>query len=647
MAGSSICTYGAALRIGALLWAIGTCVALVKPVAASIVFYRVGKRIAYEQTSDSQPLTPVGLDAGVDLFADNPSDLTSARVFSTAPALLSPASPFVLSEYAPGGWGSGQVYPSIEAMDTNIPPGDTFGFLVEGGDLGARLALIDIPSANLFAPSIPYFTNNAFTQLNTLDPTLPITIHWNGFTPAEGVNEAPLYFNIFRQSDGQHITGTVTVPSATSYPINANTLAANTQYRAELVYSSRANIVDAGFIDADSSALFDLVTNLIFTTSAAGSGAAVVPEPGGLAIVCAGLVILFARQRSRKRAGGPIVAMITFMAISTPANAAIDFYRVGKTIAYKQTSNDPPTTPSTFYGGVDMFTTTPGDFTTARVFSTTTMPPSPVPEFVLSEFSSGYWGASLGYSSLEDMDANLPPGDTFGFLIEGGALGAQLALLPLPPDNLFSPTVPHYTGDTYSRFQDVDTTAPLAVNWNGYTPADGINSAPIFFSVYRVSDGQTATSTVMDNTGTSYQIPANALAPDTHYRASLDYSSRKNTVDAGFNGADAAALFDVVTEIDFTTNPFLAGDYNRNKIVDAADYTVWRNSLGQIGLSAFSGADGDGDGKILPADYSIWKTNYGVSSFGSGTAATNVPEPALASILIWSWILIAATRRMR
>ena len=27
----------------------------------------------------------------------------------------------------------------------------------------------------------------------------------------------------------------------------------------------------------------------------------------------------------------------------------------------------------------------------------------------------------------------------------------------------------------------------------------------------------------------------------------------------------------------------LAGDYNRNGVVDAADYTVWRNTLGQIG----------------------------------------------------------------
>ena len=56
--------------------------------------------------------------------------------------------------------------------------------------------------------------------------------------------------------------------------------------------------------------------------------------------------------------------------------------------------------------------------------------------------------------------------------------------------------------------------------------------------------------------------------------------------------------------------PFV-GDYNRSGVVDAPDYTVWRNSLGDTGLAPFSGADGNGDGEINQVDYQVWRSNYG------------------------------------
>jgi hypothetical protein len=64
----------------------------------------------------------------------------------------------------------------------------------------------------------------------------------------------------------------------------------------------------------------------------------------------------------------------------------------------------------------------------------------------------------------------------------------------------------------------------------------------------------------------------------------------------------------------------LVGDYNGNDIVDAADYTVYRNTLGQTGLVPFSGADGNGDGMITRDDYGVWKEHYGESLPASGSA---------------------------
>jgi autotransporter-associated beta strand protein len=61
----------------------------------------------------------------------------------------------------------------------------------------------------------------------------------------------------------------------------------------------------------------------------------------------------------------------------------------------------------------------------------------------------------------------------------------------------------------------------------------------------------------------------------------------------------------------------LAGDYNRDGSVNAADYTVWRDGLG-------SG--------YVQADYNIWKNNYGQNgSQGANTPA--VPEPTTAFLL--------------
>ena len=41
----------------------------------------------------------------------------------------------------------------------------------------------------------------------------------------------------------------------------------------------------------------------------------------------------------------------------------------------------------------------------------------------------------------------------------------------------------------------------------------------------------------------------------------------------------------------------LPGDYNKNGVVDTADYVVWRKTLGQA-AAYFSGADGNGNSKV-------------------------------------------------
>jgi mannan endo-1,4-beta-mannosidase len=66
----------------------------------------------------------------------------------------------------------------------------------------------------------------------------------------------------------------------------------------------------------------------------------------------------------------------------------------------------------------------------------------------------------------------------------------------------------------------------------------------------------------------------------------------------------------------------LPGDYNLDGTVNAADYTVWRNSFGRTGTGL--AADGDGNGTIDNGDYDVWQLYFGETAAGSGSS---VPEP--------------------
>ena len=68
--------------------------------------------------------------------------------------------------------------------------------------------------------------------------------------------------------------------------------------------------------------------------------------------------------------------------------------------------------------------------------------------------------------------------------------------------------------------------------------------------------------------------------------------------------------------VEWQPNP-LPGDYNFNGTVDAADYSVWRDTLGS---TTDLRADGSGNGLVDEDDYTVWKTNFG-HTLGSGSGA--------------------------
>ncbi len=85
----------------------------------------------------------------------------------------------------------------------------------------------------------------------------------------------------------------------------------------------------------------------------------------------------------------------------------------------------------------------------------------------------------------------------------------------------------------------------------------------------------------------------------------------ETVISAGLGNTFSVAVpFQSIVALVLDAAPMLDGDFNSDGIVDAADYTVWRNGLGST---------------YTPEDYDLWKANFGAGA-GSGSIAVSVPE---------------------
>jgi hypothetical protein len=134
------------------------------------------------------------------------------------------------------------------------------------------------------------------------------------------------------------------------------------------------------------------------------------------------------------------------------------------------------------------------------------------------------------------------------------------------------------TGFDYTEEWDVDPLLGPLMNNGGPTPTHALSaqSPP-------VNEGANPRSLATDQRGPSY---ARVVGGQTDIGA-----------------------FELQTII----GPALPGDYNENDVVDAADYVLWRKTLGEV-VAQFSGADGSGNGLIDVPDYDVWHDQFGADS---------------------------------
>jgi hypothetical protein len=98
----------------------------------------------------------------------------------------------------------------------------------------------------------------------------------------------------------------------------------------------------------------------------------------------------------------------------------------------------------------------------------------------------------------------------------------------------------------------------------------------------------------------------------------------------GATGPFGNGLYDFPLVLTAVSSPGLDGDFNGDGVVDAADYVVWRTTLGD------------------DANYKLWRNNFGaMSSDGESAAASFVaaPEPTAVVLVCLAAYFCVASRR--
>lgn len=180
-----------------------------------------------------------------------------------------------------------------------------------------------------------------------------------------------------------------------------------------------------------------------------------------------------------------------------------------------------------------------------------------------------------------------------------------------------------------------NTAATFAVvvgDLDGDDDAPGAGADGLFYQV--------STADFSDSEMTTVTIPLNSVAPgeglafgfDNTGDGSIDelnlYEFQLQLFDDGLNMEFAS-----IEIVPFTASEGQTGDYNGDGVVNAADYTVFRDNLGGDASSAFAAGtrDGAASGPIGLDDYAAWKAN-----FGEGTPvgfAAAIPEPASFTVV--------------
>ena len=105
------------------------------------------------------------------------------------------------------------------------------------------------------------------------------------------------------------------------------------------------------------------------------------------------------------------------------------------------------------------------------------------------------------------------------------------------------------------------------------------------------------------------------------------YASGRGGIIYNEDDDNTAGVFRFAAAQDMPFVDALAGDYNNNGTVDAADYVLWRGGGPLMNETVTIGS-------VTPEDYTEWRANFGATEAGGALTASSVPEPTTAAMLV-------------
>ncbi|MEN1679615.1 MAG: hypothetical protein AAGJ46_08475 [Planctomycetota bacterium] len=282
----------------------------------------------------------------------------------------------------------------------------------------------------------------------------------------------------------------------------------------------------------------------------------------------------------------------------------------------------------------------------AGAFSTIiNVPPNPAPVFVGSDTQLNVAGGSVGddlvvggFDGLStNVEMNVTGGDVGDNLvanagaqvnIRGGSIGAFGDAFFGSRVELAGGTLgPFFDANAGSYFQSLGGT--IGRGFDAMAGSQVVVAGGVVEGDFNARAGSSVTIVgtdfSLDGTPVPGLEPGTPVVLETRDAALAGTLADGSSFEFHLNSTDAGAgdYFDPLAILSISL--LSPADYDRSGGVGVEDYLVWRRQFGHAGQLT---ADGNGDGVVDAADYSIWRDRLVVAP------AATVPEPFTSSLLL-------------